>query len=146
VADGPASLPAILKALKAEDPSWAVSSLVEAAVRAALGAVGYPMDQPRAFEIGDAEPDDVTEVYDPARRRWARGHEGLWFMPETVSPHLPWVELLDRTGELVEVLPPGRRWTPTPTLEYRDDADHDDIWPRNSAGLTPTSPEVVAGD
>jgi len=104
VADGPASLPAILEALKAAEPAWAVSSLVEAAVRAALGAVGYPMDRPRAFELGDAEPDGVTEVLDPARRRWARGHDGLWFMPETASPHLPWVELLDRTGELVEVL------------------------------------------
>ncbi|WP_372673002.1 hypothetical protein [Amycolatopsis kentuckyensis] len=105
VGDGPASLPAVIEATKAGDPVEAVCRLVEASVRAALKAVGYRMDRPRAFEIGDAEPDGVTEVRDPARRRWARGHDGLWFMPEQVSPHLPWVEMLDRTGDVVEVLP-----------------------------------------
>jgi hypothetical protein len=100
-----ADLPAVVAAVGGKEPDWAVSGLIEASVRAALGAVGYRMDRPRAFELGDAEPDDVAEVYDPARRRWARGHDGLWFMPETTSPHLPWVELLDRTGELVEALP-----------------------------------------
>ncbi|WP_290055642.1 hypothetical protein, partial [Amycolatopsis solani] len=98
-----ADLPSVHRATTGADPDYDVTTLLDHAVRAALAAVGYAMDAPRTFEIGDDEPEDVAEVCDPAGRHWTRGENRLWFMPGVPSPALPWVELLARIGELAEV-------------------------------------------
>ncbi len=105
VGDGPATLHAVVDATRAADPVYAVTRLIDASVRAALVAVGYLTEKARVFEIGDAEPDDVTEVRDVAWRAWVRNEtDRLWYRPGVIGPALPWAELLDRTGELVEVV------------------------------------------
>ncbi|HET6291000.1 MAG TPA: hypothetical protein VFG15_30185 [Amycolatopsis sp.] len=100
-----ADFPSIVTAVRSSQPEYEVSSVIERAVLAALDAIGYPLTRPQVFELGDAEPEDVTEVRDPAGRRWIRDPRREWYMPGRSGPVLPWPELLGRSGELVEVLP-----------------------------------------